>query len=206
MRTFVQRPKESQRATPFKAVIPRLRQSGRIRDLRPASQVRGPIEQHGIQRVLPADHEQLELSSAIGISSATLSDLSRIPTHRPFPVRVQTKLTITASRDRHEQEADRVASDVVRAPYPPVRSGDSVAEPSVSSQDQGRPLSSVDQAFFGARFGYGLRGVRIHTDARAAAFTSAVQARAATLGNHIAFSAGQYNPSSSCQATPSLAR
>jgi hypothetical protein len=47
------------------------------------------------------------------------------------------------------------------------------------------------------RFNHDFRGVRVHTDDRAAKSARAVKASAFTVGQNIVFSAGQYNPTSS---------
>ena len=60
----------------------------------------------------------------------------------------------------------------------------------------GQPLDSGPRAFFEARFGRDLSGVRVHTDSRAADSACAVRALGYTVGQHIAFAAGQYQPGS----------
>jgi hypothetical protein len=47
------------------------------------------------------------------------------------------------------------------------------------------------------RFGQDFSGVRVHTDAQAAASAGAVRARAYTVGSHIAFASGAYSPATS---------
>ena len=71
-------------------------------------------------------------------------------------------------------EAPPVVQDVVRAP--------------------GQPLDEDTRAFFEPRFGHNFSGVRIHTDATAASTANALSARAYTVGQNIAFAAGQYRP------------
>jgi hypothetical protein len=58
----------------------------------------------------------------------------------------------------------------------------------------GRPLDEATREVMGARFGRDFSRVRVHTDGRAAASAQAVDARAYTMGDHIAFGAGQYEP------------
>jgi hypothetical protein len=60
----------------------------------------------------------------------------------------------------------------------------------------GEPLDAATRAFMEPRFGYDFSHVRVHADHRAAASASAVSARAYTLGSHIAFAPGCYNPTS----------
>lgn len=61
----------------------------------------------------------------------------------------------------------------------------------------GRALDKVTRDYFEPRFGYDFSGVRIHADAPAAESARAVSALAYTVGNKIAFAAGQYAPRSS---------
>ena len=58
----------------------------------------------------------------------------------------------------------------------------------------GRPLDAATRAYFEPRFGRDFSGVRVHTDARAAASAAAVQARAYTVGSNVAFGADEYAP------------
>jgi len=58
----------------------------------------------------------------------------------------------------------------------------------------GRPLDPDLQRFFQTRFGHDFSGVRIHSDPRASRSARALDARAYTVGNHIVFGAGEYQP------------
>ena len=59
---------------------------------------------------------------------------------------------------------------------------------------RGQPLSEPARRFFEPRFGRDFRGVRIHTDARAAETAGAIRARAFTIGQDVVFGANQYSP------------
>ncbi|MCI0401520.1 MAG: DUF4157 domain-containing protein [Gammaproteobacteria bacterium] len=58
----------------------------------------------------------------------------------------------------------------------------------------GEPLPQSLRAFFEPRFGRDFSEVRVHTDAKAAESTRAVNALAYTVGQNIVFGAGQYVP------------
>jgi len=58
----------------------------------------------------------------------------------------------------------------------------------------GQPLPESDRAFFEPRFGYNFSQVRVHADAQSAETSHAINARAFTLGNDVAFGAGEYAP------------
>lgn len=62
-------------------------------------------------------------------------------------------------------------------------------------QTPGQPLDGATREFLEPRFHYDLSRVRVHSDAPAARSASDVGARAWTVGNHIAFGAGMYAPS-----------
>lgn len=59
----------------------------------------------------------------------------------------------------------------------------------------GHPLSTDVRAFMEPRFGQDFSQVRVHTDARASESARSVNAFAYTVGDHIAFQSGVYNPS-----------
>lgn len=60
----------------------------------------------------------------------------------------------------------------------------------------GLPLDVETRAFFEPRFGRDFSQVRLHTDTKAAQSAQAVDARAFTVGPHVVFSSGQYEPGS----------
>lgn len=60
----------------------------------------------------------------------------------------------------------------------------------------GRPLDNSTRSAMESRFGHDFSGVRIHDDSVAAESARAVNARAYTVGQDIAFASGQYDPNS----------
>ncbi|MCI0435187.1 MAG: DUF4157 domain-containing protein [Gemmatimonadetes bacterium] len=79
--------------------------------------------------------------------------------------------TIGAARDA---SAPAIVHDVLRTP--------------------GRPLDVATRAFMEPRFGCDFGFVQLHTDARAAESARAVGARAYTVGRHVVFAAGEFDP------------
>ncbi|WP_266160199.1 DUF4157 domain-containing protein [Dyella silvatica] len=63
-------------------------------------------------------------------------------------------------------------------------------------RDQGRPLPADDRREMEARLGYDFADVRIHTDRRAGTSAEAVAAHAYTVGRHIVFAPGHFDPAS----------
>jgi hypothetical protein len=61
-------------------------------------------------------------------------------------------------------------------------------------QSPGEPPGGETRALLETRFGHDFGRVRIHADTRAAESARAVDARAYTVGSHIVFGAGQYQP------------
>ena len=127
-------------------------------------------------------------------------------------VGLQTKLRINEPSDIYEQEADRVAEQVLAKPACPQVgsaspriqrfSGQSsgqtgAAPPSVDRAlaSPGRPLEPALRQDMEQRFGHDFGAVRVHADARAAELARAVNALAYTAGSDIVFDTGQYAPS-----------
>lgn len=125
---------------------------------------------------------------------------------------LQTKLSIGASNDPLEQEADRVADQVlaksgharVSASRPHIQRfigtpgvGREAAAP--ASVDRvlagaGRPLDSGVLSDMGQRFGHDFSRVRVHTGGVAAQSARDMNAHAYTVGRDIVFGSGQYAP------------
>jgi hypothetical protein len=125
--------------------------------------------------------------------------------------RYQAKLTIGASNDPLELEADRIADKVLAAPTNPAVSG---APPRIqrfagqpidqadtvpASVDQvlaspGRPLDPALQQDMEHRFGHDFSQVRVHSSLAAKQSAREVNAKAYTVGHHVVFGEGHYSP------------
>ncbi|HEY4677149.1 MAG TPA: DUF4157 domain-containing protein [Candidatus Angelobacter sp.] len=77
-------------------------------------------------------------------------------------------------------------------------SGSAIAPPIVHEvlRSPGQPLGKTTRDFMEPKFGHDFSHVRVHTDERAAESARAVDARAYTVGNHIAFDSRNYSPGS----------
>lgn len=128
-------------------------------------------------------------------------------------VGAQAKLTIGAPDDPCEQQADRVADEVMRMPEPALKPGilNSSTTPFIQVKtagkipdgqqippivhdvlsSSGQPLDARPRSFFELRFGHDFGKVRLHTNARAKASAQAVNALGYTVGNHIVLGEGQ---------------
>ncbi|RFC33106.1 MAG: protein of unknown function (DUF4157) [Candidatus Nitrotoga sp. MKT] len=127
--------------------------------------------------------------------------------------RLQAKLTIDASNDPLEQEADRVADQVLAAPAHSAVSGAAPriqrftgqaagdGETATASVDRvlsgsGRPLDPAIQQDMGQRFGHDFSQVRVHTGSIAEQSAQDINAHAYTVGNNIVFGADGFAPGS----------
>jgi len=139
-------------------------------------------------------------------------------------LQIQPKLTISEPGDPYEEEADHVADQVMRMAEPEVQRKCACGGTCSDCQDNketptlrrtalgtavngeappivhdvlrsaGQPLDGATRAAMEQRLGVDLHGVRVHTDTQAAASAERVDARAYTVGNHIVFGRGQWQP------------
>jgi uncharacterized protein DUF4157/putative peptidoglycan binding protein len=139
---------------------------------------------------------------------------------------IQAKLTVGRPNDIHEQEADRVAEQVMQMREPAIRPQPACMEHGSSRRDQGEvvrikdfgghepdvgtsieaSLRSLDgggqslpqsvRASFEPRFGCDFSRVRVPAEVEAAESARAIHARAFTLGREIVLGAGEFSPES----------
>lgn len=128
-------------------------------------------------------HDSLNSSPHMrGMSHQTGSTLSSFYSAGPvlsLMELIQPKLNIGQPNDIYEQEADRVAKQVM------------------SHEGKGQSLSTASKDFFEPRFGSDFSKVRVHTGSDASAIATELNARAFTIGKDILFGAGQYTPGNS---------
>lgn len=127
---------------------------------------------------------------------------------------IQAKLTVGATNDPLEHEADRIADQVMRAPsnsavspVPPriqrfsghSAVGGDTAPASVDRvlASSGRPLEPALRNDMEHRFSYDFSSVRVHSNAAAEQSAEDVSADAYTVGRNIVFGAGRFTPGTS---------
>ena len=138
---------------------------------------------------------------------------------------LQARLRVGAPNDIYEQEAERIADQVMgmqegeSAPAPaaspspgrqeeePIQArasdtGTPEVTPDLESsinalKSGGQPLPASSRAFFEPRFGADFSRVRLHTDTNAAQTAQALNARAFTTEKDIVLGSGQYSPGTS---------
>jgi hypothetical protein len=122
----------------------------------------------------------------------------------------QAKLTVGPVDDIYEQEADRVAEQVMRMPEDTAISGERLAvrkkgetiqlkpgqTPEITpdidlDRSGGRPLSDSTREYMEPRFGMDFGHVRVHADSDAHQTAEQINARAFTYGHHIWFGRGE---------------
>jgi hypothetical protein len=142
---------------------------------------------------------------------------SKIPVQASALSNIQPKLKVNTPRDRYEQEADRIADQVVQQKMPVDEKNQKVGVQARASQQApkgecevnkdlenrlsrniggGSPMSDQVRAFFEPRMQNDFSKVKVHTDNEAARMNQELGARAFTHGRDIYFGVGQYNPHS----------
>jgi hypothetical protein len=149
------------------------------------------IGNQAVQRLLQADAEE----SAVGSAG---------------------RLAISKAGDKYEQEADRIAEQVVGMPAPQLQrtaraitplirangsegatANDVVTDRIASTRGGGSPLPESSRSFMESRFGMDFSQVRIHTGDYASQLSRDLNAKAFTVGSDIYFKAGNFSPESS---------
>ncbi|MBH8575833.1 DUF4157 domain-containing protein [Nostocaceae cyanobacterium CENA369] len=180
------------------------------------------------ERLQPDQTPDLQTKSATTETSDDLANISIFPPgyEPPPPPRLQMKLTIGQPGDKYEQEADKVAADVVQqinAPQsvsvqpqkqpeeeelrkkPIVQrlsdEGEMGATPDLEASIQrtrgsGQPLAETIREPMEQAFGANFSGVKIHTGADSDRMNKSIQAKAFTTGQDVFFREGAYDPGS----------
>ncbi|YAF95385.1 MAG: DUF4157 domain-containing protein [Nodularia sp. CChRGM 3473] len=167
-------------------------------------------------------HPDLQAQSADSLLNLPI--FSNSPPTSPPPI--QMKLTIGQPGDKYEQEADRVAADVVQRINAPESErvqrqeipedeelqmkpmvqrlpaeGGMAATPELEAsiqqaQSSGQPLAESIRQPMEQAFGADFSGVKVHTDSQSDQLNQSIQAKAFTTGQDIFFRQEAYNPGS----------
>ena len=121
MRTFAQKPKFAQQTKPAKSTKRGWTLSGRSHEVNSILHLQRTIGNQAVQRLLQTNVELSQSGAATTASTRFGRGFSQLPIPRSTPVRVQPKLTVNTPGDMYEQEADRVAEQVMRMPEPRLR-------------------------------------------------------------------------------------
>ena len=165
----------------------------------------------------PSAHGTLQRACVCGGSAGFSGDCEDCTRKKLLGGAMQPKLVINEPGDEYEQEADRVADQVMRMPWPAgAVAGQRFAPPSAVQRrvrsragsatvtapatvqevvgDSGQPLDLTTRTFFEPRFGHDFSHVRVHADNKAGRSAHAVDAHAYTVGHNIVFGAGRFSP------------
>ena len=121
-------------------------------------------------------------------SSRFAHDFSEISIHAKVPSGIQPKLAVNTRGDIHEQEADRVANEVMRGPQLPTGAHH------LPRYESGTPLPPSARDYFEPRFGHDFSQVRVHADTQADRSARALDANAYTVGQNIVFRSDRWSP------------
>lgn len=212
MRTFAQKQKATQHAVSAKSTIPNRAKFWLRPEGNSIIHLQRTIGNQAVQRLLQSNTEELQPGLASTAVTRFAHDFSQIPLHPETHAKIQRKLTVSTPGDIYEQEADRVADEVMRMPetrppdqeryrlqtkqVEPTDLGQTAVHPIAHKilRSPGQPLDSTTRDFMEPRFGHDLSSVRIHSYAQAAEAARSVQALAYTTGSDIVFGEGQYKP------------
>ena len=118
MHTFAKKAKATQHTTSATSMMPvriRFGQSNAVSSILHLQRTTG---KRAVQRLLPVRTEDVEASSVSSAATGPAYDFSRMPVHTNLRKNIQLKLKVNSPGDIYEQEADRVADQVMRMPEP----------------------------------------------------------------------------------------
>ena len=218
MRTFAKKPKANQQTTSTKPFKPSRSFVGQSRDVQSILHLQHTIGNRTVLKLLQTAAENVDASLASSASTNFAHDFSQIPIKTTTLSNIQPKLKVNALRDRYEQEADRIADEVLRRKIPDIqkactdcdeeeslqRKPDSNRriEPNLenrltSTKGSGSPLPKITRVRMENDFGADFSRVRIHTGQEATQLNQKLGALAFTHGNDIYFNQGKYDTNSS---------
>jgi hypothetical protein len=163
-----------------------------------------------VPSVTPVQKGLLQRKCSCGAGASTLAGECE-ECRKKKMMGLQAKLRVNEPGDIYEQEADRVAEQVLAKPaHPDVRSaplriqrfagqssgqmGAAPASVDRALASSGRPLEPALRQDMESRFGHDFSTVRVHSGAAAEQSARDVNAHAYTVGHNIAFGAGRYAP------------
>ena len=154
-----------------------------------------------------ADQVMRMPAPVVSDNPAPPSDLSSDGNNQPSSTAPILRRKCTACDDEDKvQRKEAKLEPTTQAHKPPIirmkasggNSGGSAASPeasaAINSLGAGTPLPASERSFFEPRFGQDLSNIRLHTGSTADAASKAINARAFSLGDSIAFADGEYQP------------
>lgn len=214
MRTSAQKLKAAQQTSSAKSPKPNRSFVGHNHDVQSVLHLQRTSGNQAVLRLLHTAKQNLDSRFESNASTGFAHDFSRIPVFPGASNTIQSKLKVNAPKDLYEQEADRIAGEVLRQQVSEeedkkveiqARASRQAAgdERDVNEENENRlsrskgggsPLSDEVRAFFEPRMQSDFSNVQVHTDNEAARMNQELGARAFTHGRNIYFGVGQYNP------------
>ncbi len=203
MFTFAQKQKPNQQTKSASSTMHSRAHSGQSGEIRSILHLQRTIGNHAVQQLLQANAEAREDGSLINGSTRFAYDFSRIPIYAKAHTRenIPPKLRISQPNDPYEQEADRVADQVMCMPdlqvqrqEMPEEEKEKLVQTKPDAHGGGQSLPVSTRAFFEPRFGKDFGDVRVHDDLSAHDAANSIGAQAFTYGNRVAFGRGAYSP------------
>lgn len=121
MRTFAQRPKATRQTASGRSAIPGRARFGQSREANSILRLRRTIGDRAVQVLPRAKPDGLEADATAPGSFG--QDSSRIPVHAKAAGRIQPKLAVNTPGDVYEEEADRIADQVMGMTEPRLQGG-----------------------------------------------------------------------------------
>jgi hypothetical protein len=118
MRTFAQKQKAAQQTTSAKSAIPGRTHFGQSREVSAILHLQRTIGNQAVQRLLQASAEEHEEGLFTRTSPRFAHDFSRIRVHANARTNILPRLKVSSPGDVYEQEADRIADQVMHMPDP----------------------------------------------------------------------------------------
>jgi len=118
MRTFAHKPNAIQQTMPATFTIPGRAHIGQSHEVNSSLHMQRMIGNQAVLRMLQPNAEELEVGLAKMATPRFQYDFSQIPLHSEAPHTIQPTLKIGTPNDMYEQEADRVAEQVMHMPEP----------------------------------------------------------------------------------------
>lgn len=118
MRTYAQKHNRSQKVLSSSFARPSTATSRLIHHEHPVLHLQHTFGNHVVQRMSQTKAEDPKTSSTATASRRLGHEFSLIPIHPTGAGAIQTKLAVNKPEDEYEQEADRVAEQVMRMPEP----------------------------------------------------------------------------------------
>ncbi len=136
-----------------------------------------------VHKVLNSPGQPLDPQTRAFMEPRFGHDFNQISIHSPSAGAISTKLSIGTSGDRYEQEADRIADRMISHP---------LADNNLSPIQRNSEHAANQNLQSG--LGHDFSHVRVHLDPVAEQSARDLNAKAYTVGHHVVFGAGQYDP------------